>query len=124
MSNLKLSVSLLEEDKVLQEGAAGTLTWGAGEGRKVSPRKAEQIEIWKLRTRELRKAGERQVRSRRSAYAEALSWKEAVCLETERQGAQAHMVRASYQQWSGRQVGPCCPKSLAATEGFEVGGGT
>lgn len=45
MSNLKLSVSLLEEDKVLQEGAAGTLTWGAGEGRKVSPRKAEQIEI-------------------------------------------------------------------------------
>lgn len=90
MSNLKLSVSLLEEDKVLQEGAAGTLTWGAGEGRKVSPRKAEQIEIWKLRTCEHRKAGERQVRSRRSAYVEALSWKEAVCLETASGGTSTH----------------------------------
>lgn len=79
--------------------------------------------IWKLRTCELRKAGERQVRSRRSAYVEALSWKEAVCLETA-SGGRAHMVRASYQQWAGKQVGPCCPESLGATEGFEVGGGT
>lgn len=41
MSDRKLSVSLLDEDKVLAERAAGTLKPGAGEAGRF-PRKAEQ----------------------------------------------------------------------------------
>lgn len=44
MSHHKLSVPLLgEEDKVLRDRAAGTLTWG--QGQRVSPGEAEQMEI-------------------------------------------------------------------------------